>query len=113
MNTKLHILYKKMLEEYGGPGPITQFGAMGAQSADAGNGGGAFGTYPIDTGEPLPDKQPGYGNETYDPTDASDQDARMPTGLYAIKGDKKKKFEKREDLDKFLKDNPDWKLLKK
>ena len=79
-------VYRQMVEEYGGAGPASQFGSMGAQSADAGNGGGMFGTYPQDGGEPLPDEQPGYGGGEHD-------DARMPTGLYAIKDGKKKKPE--------------------
>ena len=99
------MIYKEMLEEYGGAAPMSQYGSIGAQSADAGNGGGAFGTYPIDDGNPLPNEQPGYGGG---PTD----DARMPTGLCAVKGDKEKKFEKRKDLDEFLKNNTDWKIKK-
>jgi hypothetical protein len=102
----LRMIYGEMVEEYGGAAPMTQYGSMGAQSGDAGNGGGAFGNYPIDTGEPAQGgDQPGYGGG---PTD----DARMPTGLYAVKGDKEKKFEKRKDLDEFLKNNPDWKIKK-
>ena len=104
----LKMIYKQMLkEDYSGPAPQTQFGSMGAQSGSAGNGGGAFGNYPIDTGEPAQDgEQPGYGGGPND-------DARMPTGLYAIGPDgRKKKFDRRSALEQFLKNNKDWKIYK-
>ena len=66
---------------------------------------GAFGDYPADTGAPASDvaEQPGYGGGPND-------DARMPTGLYAVGLDgKKKKFATRNLLDEFLKKNKDWK----
>jgi len=101
----LRMIYDKMLkEEFSGPAPASQFGSMGAQSSDAGDGGGAFGKYPTDTGQPQGGEQPGYGGEATD-------DARLPTGMYAIGPDgKKKKFTERSALDDFLKNNTDWKL---
>ena len=85
-----------LCEEYGGPpaGGMTQYGAMGAASApgtEGGNeGGGAFGTYPQD----------GYGG---------DDDARMPTGFYAVsrRGDVKE-FDDENSLREFLNNNSDW-----
>ena len=104
----LKMIYNEILkEEYGGAAPASQFGSMGSQSSNPpgdSQGGGAFGAYPVDTGNPAQGgEQPGYGGGPND-------DARMPTGLYAVGLDgKKKKFATRNLLDEFLKNNKDWK----
>jgi hypothetical protein len=69
-----------LTEAYSGPAPMSQFGSFGANSLGQ-PGGGAFGGYPVDTGNPAqgPGSQPGYGNPAYTPGDAAGQDARMPT----------------------------------
>ena len=67
--------------------------------------GGAFGDYPADDGNPAQGgEQPGYGGGPED-------DARMPTGMYAtntVTG-KKKKFTQRKMLTDFLAKNKEWK----